>query len=376
MAINWNCSRKNEKFTYTKVLYPSFEETGEYKHFSGGSIEYSLYSDLKCSGSLTVDGNEMPDMNSLVRVYYSFEDDYGNASGLIPLATMFITCSEPAWGGAKTTMSLTGYSTLYLLSQRILGAPRTYLEGTNPIEQAKSILEGYHIADVAKIDAANTGRKLNAPHTFDADATLLEVVNWLLNAGGANAAMPDAFGMVAPYSDAQTEPVLTFKDDGNSIMYPDASKSTNFYDLPNVCRAYYSNSDESIWAVAINVDPASDISTVTLGYEKTLYENYSEVAGDTIEERQTNLAAKASYALLDNTAQIDYVTVKNAYCGLGINDNVLIDYQLAGINFQGNISNLSISLESAIPVTTKIRHYQMRDYQIQSRSGWIIKPAE
>ena len=155
--VSWNGNRYNETFTYKKVLYPSMVEAEEYTDFVGGDIEYSLFTDLKCSGSLNVEGNEMPDMRNLVRVYYSFEDDAREQSGLIPIATLFMTCAEPQYDGSKHSMSIDCYSTLYPLSQRVLGAPRTYPAGANPIEEALNILREYGLADEDAISLADRG---------------------------------------------------------------------------------------------------------------------------------------------------------------------------------------------------------------------------
>lgn len=375
--MDWFSSRRNETFTYKKVLFPSMEEVGTYTNITGGSIEYSAFSDLKVSGKLTLDGTEMPDMLNLIRVYYSFTDASGNDSGQIPLATMFMSCSEPEFDGVKFTASIDCYSTLYPLSMKIIGVPRTIAAGTSPLDYAIDLLNEYSLADVDKIKAFDTGLTTTAPYTFDADATYLEIVNWCFDAAGLNSAYPNVMGLIAPIDDTGTTPVIVLEDNENSIIYPAISTNTNLYEVPNVCKLYYNTEDESLWAYAYNDDPTSDVSRVNVKFEKTLYESISEnVSGDTTDERVESLKELAATKLNDNSRHVEYLTAQHAWCGLMPCMCVEVDYKGASTDWIGNITNASITLSVSAPTKSKIRKYYPREFEITTKGGWLIKKED
>lgn len=198
----------------------------------------------------------------------------------------------------------------------------------------------------------------------------------MFNAGGANSAFSNALGFIAPFPTEETIPSYVFKDDEYSILYPAVEESINFYELQNVCRAIYSSEDEALWAEAINNDPESDISIPSLGYEKTLYLEVDNVEGETLEDRINSLMDIAAMKLNDNTARIEYMTIKNPYCGLSINQNIQVNYGAMNKEFSGNITNMKIELKTSIPTTTKARKYSSRMYEIFSIGGWIIKESD
>ena len=107
MAINWIGNRYRERYEYVKVSWQNWNEIGAYDYITGGSIELSASSELKATGDFTFQGTALPDVNNLLRVYYSFYDDQNNYERK-PIATFFI-----AYGDVNMLSTSTGIAVSY-----------------------------------------------------------------------------------------------------------------------------------------------------------------------------------------------------------------------------------------------------------------------
>ena len=334
-----------------------------------------MFTDLKLSGSLTMEGGQ-PDMRQMIRVYYSFTDSLGETEENC-LGTFFITCSSPTYESYKLVSKLDCFSTLYPLSTSFLSTPKTFFQGENPMNIIRSILLPYNLADEETLDMLDTGYRLSNPHTFDAGTSNLEIINYMFDVCGYGSAIPNAYGKVSPLADSTVPPTpFIFKDNETSIIYPQVNYETNFYDVPNFASLFYSGEDEAIWATAKNVDPASDVSIPSIGYEKSYYKEVNELAGDTTQDRINNLKATARACLIDNSRQVNYCTVKHPYLPLGINYNCNVQLSQEKDIFKGKITSMSIDLTPGCPTTTKIRRYAARSFDIITDGGWLIKKED
>lgn len=348
-------NRHNEKFVYRRVSWPGMVEGEEYRQFTGGSVEKSAFSDLKESGSVNYQGDTPPDDHDLLRIYYEFDDDDGNHAEHA-IATMRMYVSEPTYQGdiIKGTVEL--YSLLQVLSDKVYGSPFTIAKGTKAVTFAKQLAEGLNL----KVNSASSSYTIATDHTFDNDASYLTIINWLLTVANFQSVFRDEYGVLQmqPYIEpTEREVSFTFVDDEQSIMYPEVKQSYDWGSTPNVVRMIYETDEETLIAAAYNIDPASRASIVNRGAEKTLIESINELQGTTQAARITELKSKSLAKLIENSSDIEYVTLKHAWIPILVNNAIGVTYREAGLDWKGAITNLKVDLKPSVPCELKARRY-------------------
>ena len=367
-GIDFYGNRSKEQYIFRRVTYPGFEEKEDYENIQGGSIERSALSSLKVSGSLDFSGDIVPNDHDMVRIYYRFEDAFLDTATEC-LATMFFSIADPTHTGSLVEGTMDCTSTLVLLQRKSYGLPFTVPAGTNAVAKAAELIRSFNLP--VSYSGAST-YTLRSDHTFEPGDNFLEIVNWLLNAASYASATVDAYGTVIlePYQEpTERETRYTFRDDERSIMLPEVKTSNNYQDTPNVVRLRYTTEEETIWAAASNIDPDSKASTVSRGYENTLEEEVSELAGDTRAQRIANLKAMALQQLIDNSSEIEKVEMGIAWLPIDPNDAIEVDYRMAGILWRGAITNVQIDLETSIPCQLSLRNFVRRDLKTLVEGG-------
>lgn len=190
--MDWFGNRKEESFEYRRVDRSDWSEGAAWPQVTGGTIELSALSDLKASGSLSFEGEAMPDERGVVRVYYSFADQHGER-GEFALATLLFSCAEPSYDGAAVAGTLECSSVLRILQSKRYRFPFTVAAGTQAVQLAIGLVEGCGLR-VNSPEA--TAYEVREDYTFDAGKTYLEIVNGLLDMAGFSACWPDAYGVV------------------------------------------------------------------------------------------------------------------------------------------------------------------------------------
>lgn len=371
--VDYYGNRHNERFTFRRVTWPEQVEAEELPMFIGGSVEKSAFSDLKESGSAEFDATERPDDHDLLRIIYSFDDDYGEHAENV-IATMRMAFSAPDLEGECVSGSVDLYGMLQVLSNKKYGMPFTVVKGTAAVDFSKELCEGLGL----KVNASPSSYKTNSDHTFEDDASYLTIVNWLLDAASFSSAYTDSYGIIQmqPYVDPTSRDVkFTFRDDDQSIMLPKVSVTNDWVDSPNVVKLYYETESESLWASATNNDPTSKASIASRQVENTLQETVTELSGDTTEERLANLKEAAKKKLIDNSSEIEYVQLDHPWIPLETNDAVGVEYVRAGFDWAGSITDQSIDLSTQALTTMKARRY-VRSSLVVEVDGGVLYSAE
>lgn len=371
--VDYYGNRHGEVFTFKRVSWAQFAtrdaEVATYTQFTGGSVEYGAFSALKVTGSFEYVG-DMPDTTDLLRVYYSFADDAGEVSEPVPLGTFVL-----GFGGVKYTPAaagqllqkgtVSGYSTLKVLQDRLCGLPLTFPAGTDPVAKAVEIVQSMGL----RVNApASTSYSLASPHTFEADDSYLTVVNWLLTNCSTQyqAAFVDGYGVVQiqEYSEpGQRSPVATFRDDAHSIMLPEVEEETGWQSADNVVRLYYESDTEALWAVAKNKS-GSRASLANRGNrEQTFYEEVDEIAD------LAALEALASSRLKDRSAEIEHVSLTHAWLPLQPNDAVAVVY--ANMTWTGTVQSMRLKLAPSAQTKTQLRRTISAALEIETDGGTL-----
>ena len=375
MTAKWS-GWAHERYVFRRVRWPSWEEGEDWTQITGGKVEFSAFSDLKVTGSLSFEGAEVPDDNDLVRIYYGHTDSSGEER-LAPLATMLFSAPQPEYDGMTVNGTLDCQSALAILAAKSYGAPFTVSAGTKAVQKAMELVEslGLRVNNPDK-----SAYVLGSDHTFTTDeSNYLTIVNWLLTAANYSSAWVDAYGIVqmTPYIEPLERPVtITLADDESSILFPELVKRNDYTDTPNVVRLSYETDAETLVASASNVDPNSRASLMVRKYEVTCSESVSELAGDTVKERLANLKSLALQKLIDKSSGIEYIDGKCQYCdGLEPNNAIRVDYVRAGIDWSGAITNVSVSLELGMPAAFSARRFLRAGFKIEA-AGEILWQSE
>lgn len=227
--INLYGNRSNETYTYRRVSWPTLQEGPSLGNITEGSFELSALSDLKATCTFSFYGEEAPDPNDLIRIYYSFTDDNGEVAEY-PIGTFAIgydtttnianyeyNGTEVDCSGLLVSGEVEGWSVLKILQDAKLGYSLSIESDTNAISLAQEIIEERGLKSVLEVPSSYVTK---SSHIFDPDDSWLTVVNWLCTSANYQAPFPDAYGnivirrYVAP---EKRSSVFTFTNDDNSI---------------------------------------------------------------------------------------------------------------------------------------------------------------
>lgn len=373
---DWYSSRWRERYTYRRVKWSPgetghFSEGEEYGHITSGSVELAAFTDTKASCSFQFEGGTPPDTTDLVRIYYSFDDDLGR-HGEAVVGTFFVSYGDIQYTRdgdvLKASGSADGTSVLSTLIERRLGAPYTVPAGTDCVEFAETLVEGFGLLTN---NPDSPGTLTTSAHTFEPDDSWLTVVNWLLTSANYQAAFPNARGEVqmVPYVAPESRTVThTFRDDSHSIMRPEVTMANDWRETPNVARLYYSTDDECIAASASMVSGARASLAGRGGREVTLVESVDELEGATQADRLANLKAMASQRLIEQSAEIEKVSFTHAFIdGMQPNDAIAIEY--SDMVWKGNVTNMQVTLSPSTQCQTQLRRFVSNSLEITTDGG-------
>lgn len=343
-------NRANETYTYRRVDWSTWHEGADLGNVVDGSIELGAFTDLKATCSFSFIGTEAPAQDSLVRIYYSFEDDDGE-SVEYKLGTFLIAYSNIIRNEDRVSGTADGYSVLKVLNDRKYGMPFTVRAGQQPVQVAVDLMNEVGLRVNVGEQSAYT---LTNDHTFEPDDSYLTIVNWCLTSADFAAVTPDADGICqVRKAGKSTSPVAEFADDDESIMYPEVQEQNDWQSTPNVVRAYYEDDTVAMWATVTNDSGSKASLSNRGGRELTLYESVSELDGATHADMLTNLKAIAAQKLKDNSGEIERVKLSHPYVPLLTGDAISIKY--GAFSWVGNVTNMHVSLSPSTRCDTETR---------------------
>lgn len=267
-----------------------------------------------------------------------------------PLGTFLVQTPSSSYNGKLRNVSMDAYTPLLELKE-------------NPPPIGYSILKKENIMDTAYLLCRE---HMRAPTVKTSCETLLYddfVANmndtWLtfisdLIANAKYTFELDELGRVlfAPKQDtASLQPIWTYEDGVNSIMYSEADMEHDLYRVPNVVEVIYSKGTYFYYARVVNDDTNSPTSTVNRGREIIYRTTEPSLSGIPNELQVQEYAER----LLKELSTIEYtITYTHAYCGTRLGDCVRINYKRAGLtDIKAKIISQSIKCEPGCPVTEK-----------------------
>jgi hypothetical protein len=150
---------------------------------------------------------------------------------------------------------------------------------------------------------------------------------------------------------ASLQPVWTYEDGKDSILYPNQDMNHDLYGIPNVVEVIYSQYSENFYIRVVNDDPNSPTSTVSRGREIVHRVTSPEVIGIPTEAQLKEYAEQ----LLRDLSTVEYmISYTHGYCPVRVGDCVRINSIRAGLtNIKAKVISQSIRCEPGCPVTEK-----------------------
>ena len=352
--MNWYGNRYEETYEYVKVSPIDWKEYGAYDYITSGSIEMSDENSLKITGSFQFEGLEEPDVNYMLRVYYSFVDDGGEYIRNM-MATLYVSFSSLMYtdtlSGMKCSGTLTGNSVLTLLENKIYGQPFIIKKNENAIYKAAQLIQEFGL----RVEYTPSSKVLSADHTFSSGTDYLEIVRWCCELAGYSEPYPDEEGVIQlqPINKPEQTPQsakVKFTSDEYSIVYPELETENDWQEKANVVKLVYNTDKASMVATSKNLRGSRSSLESVNNREITMFEDVGEL-GSTGSLRRL-LMASAELKLRQEAREIETVTFSHAWIPMYLHSVVDIDY--GEFNWVGLVENMSIELQPGTKVQTKI----------------------
>lgn len=268
-----------------------------------------------------------------------------------PLGTYLVQTPSSSFTGRVTNATLDAYTPLIELKE--CPPPIGYFvpEGKNIMEVVCALTKEHLRAPVVIAEKEDI---LYYDFVVESGETWLKYLSALMANAKYTFAL-DELGRIlfAPKQEtASLQPVWTFDDSDNSILYPEINTDHDLFDIPNVVEVIHSKGSTKHYARVVNDDPNSPTSTISRGREIVhRAENPSLVGSDPTKHEIDEYAI----SLLKELSTIEYtVTYSHGYCPVRIGDCVRLNYTKAGlIDVKAKVISQTITCTPGVQVQEK-----------------------
>lgn len=360
--MNYFNNRRNEEFIFTNVSWDNWQELDDYNYIKNGSIEWAAEANLKVTGKFDFEGYVLPDPNNLVRVYYKFAS--GGEVEKICLATFFVDYSSVTYTdtlrGLKASGNINASSVLSILENKKMGKPFTVKRKQYAVKEAEKLIQECNLNIKVEVPSAFA---LTSDLTFKPTDSYLTIINSLLDLAGYKQAYPDVYGTIHLEPLSKEGNKLYFKNDDNSIMYPELVNDSNWMTTPNVVAIVYNTDEYFMIATAKNLD-GSRASLHNRGNREITYVEQTANIG---EDNKPHLLRKRAEELLKSkSCDIEYIKFEHCYLPMKLWDSCTIDY--GDKSWTGLLDNFSINLSPSVKTTSKVKRSLSQDIIVESNT--------
>lgn len=349
----------SSSYRFVRVSRATGYELGQVDAIREGTL--TVNSDTATFESARVDVASMLDIGSdLIRCYLDATWDDGTAESVC-LGTWLLSIPERTVRGDVTESTAQLDGRLVELQDDSFEAPVVLPAGTGILAYAKGIAEGAGLEVVAADSTKTLGTAWQFGLEDEGDVeggSKLDAINALLRLAGYGAASTDPYGRVVMAPDAvasTTQPTWTFAEGENATFLSEAKEERDSRDVCNVVLAIYESEDSTTIGEAVDDDPNSPYSTITLGRRKVAKYSYSDTA------TQAQADAKAEELLYTQQSTIWRVELEHVWCGARVGDVVAVEWPSAGISGRFVIRTQSIEIGSAGCLTkSELRAFERR----------------
>lgn len=346
--FNWNSSHRTTSFRYVRVKWPTFAEMGVVGDVTDCTIDESLFTSLKATGSL--DYINLPDIgDDMIRVYS--DSILGDKKATVCHGTFFVSTPSGNISEGIKTGTAQMYSTLLVMRQNKFDETYTVEKGKNIIDAAKALVTE------CKLNAVTTpsDKVTSTAHSWDAGTEYLEIANDLMEMAGYDSLSVSPYGdaIISPAVDlSEKVPAVTISDTEDSVGARSFSHELDTYDVPNVVTVTFTNADnDPMTATAVNDDPENPYSTVSRGKRIVRHETVDEIAN------QKALNEKAQELLKSSMMPVESIEIPHAYLPFNLGDAVMFDYRRSNMVMKMSAANRTTKMTPSITCETRIRRF-------------------
>lgn len=346
--VDW-LSSMQQTFEYYTVDPNTWKDVDKLANVKSCTITRDL--EATTLGSATIDVTESLG-ESYVRVYLVTLQN--GVTEKHPLGTFLVQTPASSFNGKVRNVTMDAYTPLLELKEKQPPLGYSLLKDENIMSAAYRLIRENARAPVVE---AKCDTKLTQDFVSNTNDTWITFVTDLIYNAKYNFDL-DELGRIlfAPKQGlASLQPVWTYDDGEQSILYHDISMDHDLYGIPNVVEVICSSggeyNKEIYYSKVVNDDKNSPVSTVSRGRE--IIHRVTDpgfIAAPT--EKQVELYAQQ---LLKELSSIEYtVSYTHGYCGTRLGDCVRLNYSRAGFNdVKAKIVSQTIKCVPGCPVTEK-----------------------
>lgn len=346
-------------YRFMRVSRRSGYEDGQIAGIIGGTLEINQDTEVYESARLRTE--EYFDLGSdLIRGYLDATWGDGTAESVC-LGTWLPSIPSRDVDGPLDSCTAYCDGRLQELQDDAYPAPIVVDAGENIVQMAQAIGEWSGLTVVA----TPSSKTLGTAWTFGMDSegeddggSKLQAMNSLLKLAGYSPARTDEIGRVIlePYIDPSGKnPVWTFREGADSTFLSSATEERDSRDVANVVLAIYESDEQTTIGEAVDDDPMSPYSTVSLGRRKVVKYKYDSTA------TQAEADAKADELLRTQQSTIRRVTLQHVHCPAKVGDVVEVDWPSAKIDGRYVIRTQTVDIGSAGCLTqSELRAFERR----------------
>lgn len=345
-------------YRWMRVSRDTGYEVGQITNLTSG--ELTINQDSSTFESASVDCIGPIDVGiDLLRCYMDATWDDGTTE-TVCLGTWVPSIPSRDVKGSYENCSIRLDGRLLEVNEDSFDAPVVFGNTSTCIEYARGIIEGCGLSVVMYDN--DPGTRIANHWTFGLDGddsnggSKLRAVNALLSRANFRSASTDAYGNVVFRKSAEQPygtPSWTFTEGPSATFLMDATDERDATDVCNVVLAVYETEDSTTIGEAIDDDPTSPYSTVSLRRRKVAKYFYDDAVTQEVAD------ARAARLLATNQSVIHRITLSHIHCDLRVGDIAEIDYGSAGISGRYMTRVQTIEIGSAGCLTkTELRRFE------------------
>lgn len=321
---------RREETCLVDVLDMTDRYVRELDGVQGGDLEFSIHTEIRSSGSLTVTDPASVDWHRVrLAIRYHFRDEDGQEHEY-PLGVFLPTTPQTAHDDAGSTAEVQLYDKMVLLSTDEVAATWTVDAGTSVMTAVTEVLAS--VGETRIVGPDDGGGTLTAPMTWEPGTSKLRVVNDILQAGNFFSIWVDGSGTwrLDPYIAPAARGVDWRHVEGEGAIFEAAFEhEADGWAIPNVVRIVGRGEDDGPpppVAEARNDDPDDPFSTIGRGRDIVVTEEDQDATSEQV------LGQIAARRLLDMSSVTSTYEIRHAWVPVDLNAAVRLVVGSKGID--------------------------------------------
>ena len=361
MADVWD-GRFRADYRVMRVSRETHEEIARVTNVTGGSITRNQDTSTFESASLDYVG-ALETGTDWLRIYLDATDERTGEVTTVALGTFLPSTPTRDVDGRRQSGTADLYGRLRELSDDDFDTAVSVPAGTAAVAYAKSIAlaAGFAADEVIADDSdyvTSTTWVFGAGSDYDSK---LDAINALLDAAGFNSAKTDPYGRLifSRYVTPSARPVAReFVEGAGCKVLASLTDELDRLSVSNVVHVDYTTQEATYRGTAVDDDPMSEWSTVSVGRRIVKAYSYSELPEGVDESAaQATANAKAAQLLAEDRSILRRLTFTTTYMPVGVGDAVRVELPTAGVSRTYVIRTQDIDLGAGCQTKHEARNF-------------------